>query len=268
MAGPNSASSLQVGNSTRKVTVNGLERSYILHIPPGLDISQAVPLVFVFHGGGQEPAAIQFFSGLDEVADNGHFVLVYPEGVGYTWNAGGVCCGDALANNIDEAAFVREIISDLETVISIDAKQIYATGFSNGAILAYRLACQMSDVFAAIASVAGTMIYSPCQPRQPVSVMHIHGLDDSRVPYGGGGEFNLPSAEQTIATWVDLNDCPFSATVNNPIDKITHSAYISCKAGTAVELYAIESGGHGWVSEHVYPMSETIWDFFTAHPKP
>ena len=135
-------------------------------------------------------------------------------------------------------------------------------------MLAYRLACNMSDVFAAIAPIAGTLEYSPCEPQQPVSVLHVHGLADGAVPYEGGGQLDFPPIEQVIATWVDLNGCPNSPTVDNPIEKITHTAYTACKDGTAVELYAIEAGGHAWVSKYIYPMSETIWDFFAAHPKP
>ena len=262
------APTLQPSDSTRTVTVDGVERSYLLHIPPGVDSVHAVPLVFAFHGAGEQPTTMQLSSGFDEVADKGHFVLVYPEGLGNTWNGGGVCCGYALTNNIDDKAFVREMLSDLGTIVSIDAKRIYATGFSNGAILSYRLACEMSDVFAAIAPVAGTLDYSPCEPQQPVSVLHVQGMADRQVPADGGGQLGFPPLDQVIATWVDLNDCASSATVDNPIDKITHSTYSSCKAGTAVELYAIEAGGHAWVSKYVFPMSQTIWDFFAAHPKP
>jgi polyhydroxybutyrate depolymerase len=262
------APTLQPSETTRKVTVDGVERSYLLHIPPGVDNLHAVPLVFAFHGAGEQPTTMQLSSSFDEVADKGHFVLVYPEGLGNTWNAGGKCCGYALINNVDDEAFVREMLSDLGTVVRIDTKRIYATGFSNGALLTYRLACDMSDVFAAIAPVAGTLAYSPCEPEQPVSVLHVQGMADRTVPYEGGGQLGFPPLEQVIATWVDINDCPSSPTVDNPIEKIKRSAYTPCKAGTAIEVYAVESGGHGWVSKYVYPLSETIWDFFAAHPKP
>lgn len=261
------APTLQPSDSTRTVTVDGVERSYLLHIPPGLDSVHAVPLVFAFHGAGEQPEILQLSSGLDEVAANSRFVLVYPQGMGNTWN-GGTCCGYAVENNIDDNAFVREMLSDLGTIVSIDAKRIYATGFSNGGILSYRLACEMSDVFAAIAPVAGTLTHSPCEPEQPVSVLHVQGMADRVVPSEGGGALDFPPLEQVLATWVDLNGCTGSATVDNPIEKITHSAYATCEAGAAVELYAVEAGGHAWVSKYVFPMSQTIWDFFAAHPKP
>ncbi len=258
---------LQPSEATRTVTVNGVERWYLLHIPPGVDNIHAVPLVFAFHGAGEQVTLLQLSSGLDEVSDKGGFVLVYPQGLGNTWN-GGTCCGYAVENNIDDEAFVREMLSDLGTIVSIDPKRIYATGFSNGGILAYRLACEMSDVFAAIAPVAGTLGYSPCEPQQPVSVLQVQGMADQAVPYAGGGPLDFPPLEEVIATWVDLNGCPTSATVDNPIEKITRSVYAPCEAGTAVELYAVEGGGHSWISKYVYPMSEIIWGFFAAHPKP
>jgi polyhydroxybutyrate depolymerase len=261
------APTLQPNEITRTVTVDGVERSYLLHIPPGVDAIHPLPVVFAFHGAGEQPATMQLATGFNEIADNNHFVLVYPEGLGNTWN-GGKCCGYAVTNNIDDEAFVREVLSDLGAIVSINPKRIYATGFSNGGILSYRLACDMSDVFAAIAPVAGTLTYSPCAPQQPVSILHVQGMADRTVPFEGGGTLNFPPLEQVIATWVDLNSCPSSATVDKPIEKITRSAYTPCKAGTAIEIYAVESGGHSWVSKYIYPLSETIWDFFAAHPKP
>lgn len=262
------APTLQPSDSIRNVTVNGVERSYLLHIPPGVDGIHAVPVVFAFHGAGEQPATLQLSSGFNEVADNNRFVLAYPEGMGNTWNGGSKCCGYAVLNNIDDQAFVREMLSDLGTIVSVDTKRVYATGFSNGGVLSYRLACEMSDVFAAIAPVAGTLDHRPCQPQQPVSVLHVQGMADRTVPYEGGGPLGFSPLEEVIATWVDINGCPSSAKVDNPTDKITRSSYAPCKAGTAVEVYAIESGGHAWVSKYVYPLSETIWAFFAAHPKP
>lgn len=251
----------------RQVMVNDVERSYLLHIPPGLDGSSPVPVVFAFHGSEAEPATMQYLTGFDDIADKAGFLVVYPEGLGLTWNAG-TCCGYARDENVDEPAFIRQILSDLETIVNVDAKRIYATGVSNGAGLVYRLACEMPDTFAAIAPVAGTLLYSPCQPQQPVSLIHIHGLADTAAPYTGGGEFDAPPVEEVIETWAQLDGCTDAPQVEKLQNIITHTSYTSCQAGTAVELYAIESGGHAWPSKYVWPGSDVIRDFFAAHPKP
>ena len=171
----------------------------------------------------------------------------------------------------DEAAFVRQMLSDLETLASLDPRRIYAVGFSNGAMLVYRLACEMSDTFAAVAPLAGTLFYTPCQPQQPVSLVHVHGLEDTVVPYAGGGDLisgGVPSVEQGIATWVQLDGCSRAAQVEQQEGGITHTAYTSCQSGSAVELYTVQVLGHGWPSMAEFPASEVIWDFFVAHPKP
>lgn len=252
-------------DSERKLTINGIERSYLLHIPPGLDTSRPAPLLLAFHGAGDDPAEMQLLTGFNEMADKSNFFLVYPVGIGQSWNAGGNCCGEALSKNIDETAFVRQILTDLETVVQVDAKRIYATGFSNGGALVDRLACEMPDVLAAVASVAGILAYSPCQPQQPVSVMHIHGLADLILPYKGGGAYKIRPVEEIMSGWAELNGCGGSPTVDQPLKTIKHIAYTSCQAGTAVELYAVAGAGHSW--PNVWDTSQVIWDFFAAHPK-
>jgi polyhydroxybutyrate depolymerase len=129
---------------------------------------QPVPLVFVFHGLGEAANLIQQASGMNAVSDANGFIVVYPNGSGssgaLSWNAG-KCCGYALKNNVDETAFIRQIIVDVGTFAQIDPKRTYASGFSNGGLLSYRLACEMSDTFAAVAPVAGVLLFDQCQPQ-------------------------------------------------------------------------------------------------------
>lgn len=268
-AGP----TLQPGDSSRKLTVKGLERSYLLHIPSGLDSLRPVPVVFAFHEFDSSGITLRSLTGFNEIADKEGFLVIYPEGSGLfgasTWNNGGGCCGYAAINNVDEAAFVRQILSDVVTIVSIDTKRIYATGFSHGASLPYRLACEMSDTFAAIAPVSGVLLYSPCKPKEPVSAIHVHGLNDNHMPYHGDGHHNSPPVESVIKLWAQLDGCTNTPEIEKlQNNTITHTAYDSCKAGTAVELYTFESGTSSWPQKSVWPTSQIIWDFFAAHPKP
>jgi polyhydroxybutyrate depolymerase len=263
---------LAPGGYQRTLTVNGQSRSYLLYVPPNMNSSQPVPVVFGFHGYTSNGASFRDVTGFNAIADTSGILAVYPEGEGgdHSWNAGG-CCAGARTADLEDVTFIRQIISDLKVIANIDPKRIYATGHSNGAMFVYRLACEMSDTFAAIAPVAGPLFYSPCKPKEPVSVMHVHGLADPAVPYAGGPSgypgLVFPSVDESIAAWAKLDGCTGEAQVEM-LGSVTHTAYISCKAGTAVELYAIEGLGHIWPQPDVWPASETIWEFFAAHPKP
>jgi len=273
-AAPTPAATIAPGDSRRTLTIGGMERSYLLHVPTDLAADEPLPLVLVFHGLSGDGNAIVQTTGFNALSDAYGFLVAYPNGSGpagrFSWNAGS-CCGYANQNNIDDTAFVRGILSDLGTTARIDSKRIYATGFSNGAMLSYLLGCEMSDTFAAVAPVAGTLLTNTCRPLQPVSIIHIHGLNDVSVPYTGGsnpaavGAF--PSVEWSIAVWAALDNCPLTHRTeqNGPV---THYVYSPCKNGTAVELFAIQGIGHAWPPASILPTSQIIWNFFVAHPKP
>ncbi|PLY01565.1 MAG: hypothetical protein C0622_06915, partial [Desulfuromonas sp.] len=193
-------------------------RKYLLHVPASYDGTQPLPLLFFFHGGGghMEHAAEHY--GWCETAEREGFIVAFPNGSSVlprgrlaTWSAG-ECCGYARDNGVDEVAFVRGMIADIAAKVAIDKKRIFATGMSNGGTLAHRLACEMADIFTAVASVAGTDNTTVCTPARPISVMHIHALDDTHVLFNGGaGEdaFRDPamvtdftSVSETIARWV------------------------------------------------------------------
>jgi len=268
------AATLQAVDEQRTLTVAGLERTYQLHIPNGLASGQPAPFVLVFHGLEENGAFISQSSGFNEIADANGFIVAYPNGSGPTsamsWNAGD-CCGYAQQNSLDEASFVRQIISDVETITPLDPKRIYVSGFSNGALLSYRLACEMSDTIAAVAPVAGVLVYSPCQPSQPVAVIAFNGLSDTSVPYEGGGMNPttgqpFPPVQDTITTWATLDGCVETPQVEQD-GILTHTSYSTCQNGTAVESYTIQGIGHSWPTPYVVPASQMIWDFFAAHPK-
>lgn len=277
------------GDSTRTLTIDGIERSYILHIPPEHDNNQPVPIVLVFHGGfGKADGAILMsdFSGL---SDKIGFFVVYPNGSGrlnnqkLTWN-GGTCCGYAQKNNIDDVAFVRAVLDDLRNITTLDEKRIYATGFSNGGMMAYRLACELPDQIAAIGSVSGTKNFSLCDPEQLIPVIHFHGTNDHHVPYDGGlgprslTSVDFESVQDTLQFWAKNNQCNTTSVVEF-FNDIIHTTYASCAGGSSVELYTITDGGHAWpgsqarwersdIPTQTISATELIWDFFAAHPQP
>lgn len=287
---PNGSSEVPVGETTRTFTHNGLERSYVLYVPASMNKNEPVPVVLVFHGGTGNARSAIMMSSFNEVADQHGFVVVYPNGTGrlsderlLTWNAGN-CCAYAQENNVDDIGFVRTIVTDVQLLVNVDTKRVYAAGMSNGAMLTQRLACEAADIFAAVAPVAGTLNLSECRPSQPISVIEFHGTADLHVPYDGGiGPDSLvgvdfTSVQDSVGFWATFNACN-SQPQTNSIDNIQHEVWAECVDSTAVELYTIIGGGHAWPggksgwpgsdkSTQTISASQVSWDFFVAHPKP
>ncbi|MCB9611537.1 MAG: prolyl oligopeptidase family serine peptidase [Sandaracinus sp.] len=121
------------------------------------------------------------------MAEREGFVVVYPDGTGTipTWNAGG-CCGSAVRDDVNDVGFVAAILDRLEGELCLDRDRVFATGMSNGGMMSHRLGCELSERFAAVAPVAGTLMFDACTPTRPVHVMHVHGSDDGHVPWEGG----------------------------------------------------------------------------------
>lgn len=261
------ARSQEMAPYDRTVAVDGVERSYIVHIPPSA--ARPAPVVLLFHGGGGRPEAIERKTGMNNVADQHGFIVVYPAGAPRasgrrsTWNVG----GPESANSADDVAFVQAILRDLERTTPIDRARIYATGMSMGGVFSYRLACELSDTFAAIAPVAATMVEPSCRPRNPVAVLHIHGTDDDRIPLNGGrgemtaGGRSWPAPQEGLSFWSRFDSCGGQPTRSTD-GSASCTTYGQCRG--AVEYCVIDGGGHAWPEG----ASERIWAFFAAHPKP
>ncbi len=281
------------GDHTRSIKVGSLTRSYIVHVPPSYDGTKPFPVVLAFHGGGSNAEQMIRFSGLNDKADEAGFLTVYPNGTGrfprmLTWN-GGNCCGYAMQNKVDDVAFVRALLDDLAKVAKIDPKRIYATGMSNGAIISYYLASNLSDRIAAIAPVGGPMGTKECNPKRPVSVLHFHGTADEFAAFKGGpgpksfSGTNFFSVEHSIKAWVTANGCPAEPNVEQMPDKtddgmtVTRTAYGPGKDGSEVVLITVEGGGHTWPgrepgiqrlgkSTKDISANDLMWEFFQRHP--
>ena len=162
----------------------GRERSYRLWRPVSVETGKRAPLVVVLHGGFGSAGQAEQSYGWDELADRHGFLVAYPDGVGRSWNAGW-CCGAARTQEVDDVAFVRELVAEVSATDGVDPRRVFAAGVSNGGMLAYRVACESPGLLAAIGVVAGTMVCDCLQPG-PVSLLHIHGLEDRSVPFWGG----------------------------------------------------------------------------------
>jgi polyhydroxybutyrate depolymerase len=292
-----SALALGVGNHDVYLRVGDLERHYVLHVPPRAAVRPA--LVLHFHGGGANAREQQRYARMDALADREGFLVVYPDGTGpvagrfLTWNAG-ACCGAAAGAQADDVGFVRALLDDRSRRIAYDPARVYATGLSNGAMMSYRLAAELSDRIAAIAPVAGSMVLVRFSPPRGVPVLHIHSVDDGRALYDGGlgapypitGTRVLhPPVEERLAQWARANGCgPEPAATDERewkapsgnLHTATLYAYPRCRAETA--LWKLTGAGHVWPGgilgyltwllgpgTRVIDANEEMWRFFSRH---
>ena len=252
------------------IDIAGMKRPYRLYVPLSLDRAQPAPLVIVMGGVGNSAESMVGATEFDRTAETGGFIVAYPEGVNETWNAGYCCLGRA-ATGPDDVAFLGRLIDDVSGQNKVDASRVYATGVSVGGMMAYRLACDLSDRIAGVGSVAGAMILDDCHPSRPVAVIEIHGTADTLVPYEGGrtaGGATQPSPPTPAVAekWAELNRCP-NAPRSQTDGPVTTKAWTACASGTAVELVTIEGGGHTWFAPGLGPVSGAVdatsllWDF-------
>ncbi len=201
----------------------------------------------MIHGGYGSAQNAETDYGWDGQADADRFVVAYPDGVGHAWNVGGGCCGTPGRDQIDDVAFLTQMVTTIGHEVPIDPARIYATGISNGGLMAYRLACD-TDVFAAIGPDSATLM-GTCPSPAPVSVIHIHGLSDDRIPFTGGKGTGFatvvdgPPVPTVVAMWRSVDGCA-APTVTTA--GVVTTSVATCPSGRAVELITITGAGHQW----------------------
>jgi polyhydroxybutyrate depolymerase len=255
-------------------------RSYILYVPAIYNPSVAVPLVMNFHGYTSNSSQQLVYGDFRPIADTANFIIVCPNGTldqsnQQYWNNYDVPGGP------DDIAFTNALIDTISAHYNIDQHCIYSTGMSNGAIMSYDLAYKLSYRIAAIASVAGSMIYShmaACNPIHPTPVMEIHGTADGTVLYNGDMYFEPVDSLQKF--WINFNHCSTTPIITNVPDINTsdgctadHYVYSGGDSGVTVELFKINGGGHSWPGAPVninitnmdFNASVEIWRFFRQY---
>jgi polyhydroxybutyrate depolymerase len=282
---------LGLGDHLRSFEIDKQKRTYWVHVPPTYDAMKGTPVVLALHGATMSAKGMEALTGLSQKADREGFIVVYPNGAGspflQTWNSGGFTqlFSQSKPNDV---RFIAKVLDDLEGIVNVDKKRVYATGISNGAMMCYRLASELSDRIAAIAPVSGTIAIGNYEPKSPVPVLHIHGTVDNLVPFEGAGPtvgafLKFRSVEDSIAACVHCNGCaacPKITELPQSKDrfKVTRSVYGEGKGGAEVVLYVVEGGGHTWPGRPfggailgAYTMNldanDVIWEFFRRHPR-
>lgn len=255
---------------------DGASRSYEIYVPSTYDGSTAVPVVLNFHGFTSSGIGQQENTQMDETAAREGFIVVYPNGLDNSWNAG-VCCGRSAETNVDDVGFTRAVIEDLGARGCIDTARVYATGMSNGGFLSHRLACEAADVIAAAAPVAAVLGIdeAACNPTRPIPIMQFNGTADPLVAYEGGGLEDSPSAQESIDGWIARNGCGGEPDVSYQNGAATCETVGDCEGDVSVTLCSIEGAGHCWpgqpcrlgfVGEPTYDIdaNEAMWELFST----
>ncbi len=270
------------------ITVDGIERSYILHVPKSIDKSKPAPLVFALHGGGGTAKGMNGLTSFNKVSDKYRFILCYPQGIDKHWNDGRKIT-ESYVNGVEvnDVKFFSLLIDSLESKYKIDSGRIYVTGISNGGMMSFRLGCELNSRIAAIAPVAISMsdyLYNSCNPGKPVPLMYVFGDDDPLVPYEGGsiryGRGEVISVQNTLGFWVKNNLCneePVTSEIDDYDDDTMVKKYVysGSTSRNEVVFYLVKGGGHTWPGGKQYlpkllvgrtsrefNASEEIWKWF------
>ncbi len=206
---------LGAGTHRRELTVDNRLRSYLVHVPPAYDPAKPIPVVVAFHGAMMNAGLMVAFTGLNDKADQAGFVAVYPNGTGLGeislfFNAS---AAPAPGGPPDDVAFTAALLDDVASVVRVDPERVYATGMSNGGMMCHRVAAELSNRFAAVAPVAGTLALPEIHADRPVPVIHFHGTADKIVPFDGPTGRTPPtmkfrSVDDTMKAWARFDGCP------------------------------------------------------------
>jgi len=294
-----SFSSLSVGtvSSLDVETTNSGLRHYLAYLPQNAPDRKA-PLVIILHGlaGSGEQFLAQ--THWKDAADRHGFILLAPDGqlpiptlpanIGRNvrlWNAGPLTSEWVAAHAKDDSGFLRQLITDWINSGRAAPGQIYVTGFSNGAAMAFRAGADLSDLVSAIAPVSNPLLMPVESLHRPVSLLMIWGEADPVSPFAGGSlerggrEINRPSAHDSFEVWSRLLGCEGDESQESPAPTVTLLVHPTCHEKSETELYSVAGMGHQWpggnpiLSGLAGPMSdrldatEVIWQFFIRHKR-
>ena len=235
-------------------TIGGDRPARVLS-PSDYDGLSPLPLVFLLHGYGVNSELQDGLFHLSGRVDEDQFLLVLPEGSldsrGKTfWNAWPIS-----EDPIDDVAYLLSLLDEMEATWRVDSARVYFTGHSNGGFMSYRMACEASEHITGILNLAGLSPYMDlgnCEAAAPVSYLHVHGTQDSTVPYEGDAEW--AGAEEVTAHWIHHNGCdeqaarsgtPMDLTAQVPDDETQVTDWTEgCEGGSQVSIWRMEEASH------------------------
>src|ERR1022692_1370017 len=293
------SSSARAQETKEKVTVEDVDRAYMVRLPRGYDHGQKYPVVILLHGMNQDTDDIERLTRFNELADKDGIIAVFPSAQGGRWNVGvtpparqPMMGGPGRQENkpapADDVEFLTQMLDQMATKFSVDPARIYAAGLSEGGLMAMKVGCAMADRIAAIAPVGAAMPKTMiCLPSRPLPVVMINGTSDPVVPYGGGTEHNLQlptiSVEDSAKAWARINRCAEKPTQSKlPAHEkggmeTKVDTFDGCQQGAQVVSYSVKGGGNTWPGGEQYEVekqigktsqdlnaNETLWSFLVT----
>jgi polyhydroxybutyrate depolymerase len=253
--------------------VGGMTRVFEMSAP-AVSAGTPLPVVMAFHGGGGANYPFPQEQQFEILGAEEGFITVYPKAVLVAPNE-----GEWVLNTTEEMRhdihFVETILDTLSENYCVDEERIFATGYSLGSMFNYEVACQLNDRFAATASHAGTMPVAPdsCAMVDPVSILHIHGTEDSIISYDSEWDWKNWDSVGTMRDipglvdyWQEKYSCSeFTETEGTSTHFVEHSG---CDGGASVAHYRLNNLDHEW-PDRIEGVStpQVLWDFFMQHPK-
>jgi polyhydroxybutyrate depolymerase len=265
----------------------GLGRLCLVDFPSSRSGQTGLPVVFDLHGYGSSAAEQRYFTQIHLLGDSAGFITVHPDAYSQRWNSG---IGDNQwwpTLNVDDVGFISKIIDSLISRFAIDTQRVYSCGLSNGGFMSIKLAAQLSNRIAAVASVSGVLANSTADgysAKRPIPLLMIHGTDDLIIPFDGG-QIGWYSVEETIGFWRAKNSCylPPDTLALPDLDRTDQSTvvqytYRSSSNASKVKLLKVIHGGHTWPGESQLPTefgttnndikaNNEIWNFFKQFTK-
>ena len=247
------------------ITINGMQpRTYYLRIPAQYSAATSVPLLLALHSRTTNAKTIVTDSQILSSAESLNFIVAGLNGAVYegasSWNAGN-CCTNATTYEENDLLFASTVIDFVTSNYSIDKSRVWVMGHSNGGMMAYRLACDLSEKVTAIAVVTGALVDDSCTPTKPVSTLHIHGNLDPTVPFHGGGKFETPSIFHSVKDMAYKNSC--TGIPKESSDAIEERYIWTCASGVETQLVNYQENSHGWEDGY----TGEILRFLFAHPR-
>ena len=291
--------SLEPGRHTLRLTVDGLERTCIVHVPHSYNSRARLPMVVMLHGGGGTAKAAIWETGWTEKADKEGFLAVFPNALSrdpsrrssfaknpQLWNDGS---GRFYPGHkaVDDIHFLTALLDDLATRFLVDKRRVFVTGFSNGASMSFLVGAQLSNRIAAIAPVAGACWFEPAMLKRPVPMLYITGkadplnLIEGGVPKLASGISDRvrgkpkPPVRESILKWAKALDCPMTPATVSDMNGVRTETYGPGRNGAEIVYISIDDLGHTWAGgRSLLPESlvgrtsnrinatDVIWDFF------